>query len=139
MENIEAQLSLLRHLVDFGLVVLIWLVQLIIYPSFCHVDGARLQAWHQRYVERITWVVGPLMLAQVAIILAQLYVVLSWSLVLSLGMVGLCWLSSFGLSIPCHRKIEQGQGTADVLERLVQTNWPRTILWTAVFLLGFRS
>ena len=136
VEIIEAQLPLLRHVVDFGLVVLIWLVQLIIYPSFRYVDRTQLELWHKRYVARITAVVGPLMIAQVLVLSLQVTLEMNWLHALSLVLVGFCWLSSFGLSIPCHRKIEHGQGTADVLECLVRTNWPRTVLWTAVFVLG---
>lgn len=134
---IEAQLPVWRHVIDFGLVVLIWLVQLIIYPSFRHVDPAQLQAWHKRYVGRIGSIVGPLMMTQVIVVSVQCTVALNFANALSIICVGLCWLSSFALSIPCHRKIEQGQGTAEVLDRLVGTNWPRTVLWTAVLGLGF--
>lgn len=137
MEIIEAQLPLLRHIVDFGLVVLIWLVQLIIYPSFRYLDRTQLEFWHKRYVARITSVVGPLMVAQALVVSMQLYAEMHWLHAFSLVLVGLCWICSFGLSIPCHRKIERGQGTAEVLEHLVRTSWPRTILWTAVFVLGF--
>lgn len=81
------------------------------------------------------------MIAQVLIVLMQMYFEANWLeilwLVFSVVLIGFCWLCSFSLSIPCHRKIALGQGTADVLERLVRTNWPRTVLWTGVFLLGF--
>ena len=137
VETLEALLPLLRHIVDFGLVVLIWLVQLIIYPSFSYTAKDELQTWHQRYVARITVVVGPLMLLQVLIVAMQVFVEGGWSPVCSLVLVGLCWLSSFGLSIPCHRRIEQGQASGQVLERLVHSNWPRTVLWTVVFAIGF--
>ena len=74
VETLEALLPLLRHIVDFGLVVLIWLVQLIIYPSFSYTAKDELQTWHQRYVARITVVVGPLMLLQVLIVSMQVFV-----------------------------------------------------------------
>ena len=43
-------------LVDAGLVVLIWMVQLIIYPSFLHYDN-NLVEWHHKYTSRIALIV----------------------------------------------------------------------------------
>ncbi|MFT7429007.1 MAG: hypothetical protein ACI9IZ_001504, partial [Nonlabens sp.] len=40
-------LDLLQLLVDFGLVVLIWIVQLIIYPSFLYYGSKTLNKWHK--------------------------------------------------------------------------------------------
>jgi len=57
-----------RLVVDFCLVVLIWLVQLIIYPSFRYMSPEQLAIWHPKYTTLITLVVGPLMLAQVAVV-----------------------------------------------------------------------
>ena len=59
--------DLLQLLVDFGLVVLIWIVQLIIYPSFLYYNSNTLSKWHKTYTGRITTIVAPLMIAQIAI------------------------------------------------------------------------
>ncbi|MEO1009857.1 MAG: hypothetical protein AAFX53_01035 [Bacteroidota bacterium] len=56
--------EILRLLCDFGLVVLIWSVQLIIYPSFQFYNPIELLLWHGIYVHRITYVVLPLMVGQ---------------------------------------------------------------------------
>ena len=63
-----AQLIAISQLiVDFGLLVLIWIVQLIIYPSFLYYKSKNLMVWHQKYTERIAVIVLPLMLMQLAI------------------------------------------------------------------------
>lgn len=137
-------LSHWRLAADSGLLVLIWLVQLIIYPSFLHCRDDQLLTWHSVYSGRITLVVMPLMLTQVAVIGLQLGRGLqdasggvSWTLWACALLVAVCWLSTFFLSVPLHGQIGAGQGSAQVLERLVLTNWPRTVAWTLIFLLGF--
>ena len=130
-------LGLIRHLVDFGMLVLIWLVQLIIYPSFLIMRKEGLVQWHQSYVRVIARIVGPLMIAQLLVIMIQTIAAPSAKVVISLTLVLSCWASSFLLSIPCHRRIEEGDTGDANLKLLVRSNWPRTILWTVIFVLGF--
>ena len=54
-------LDLARLLIDFGFVVLIWAVQLVIYPSFGFYAKANLFEWHKSYTARVTYIVLPLM------------------------------------------------------------------------------
>ena len=136
-EALAVLLPRLRTVIDGGLLVLIWMVQRIVYPSFLEIHEDRLQAWHARYMPAIGSIVGPLMLLQVAVILLQVVFfgrpvdLISGSLVLAV------WISTAVFSVPCHRRIEQGRGDRAVLQRLVLTNWPRTILWTIIFLVGW--
>jgi hypothetical protein len=60
-------LNELRQLIDFGLVVLLWLVQWIIYPSFLQVAPERLVKWHAQYTQRMGYIVMPLMFGQLFI------------------------------------------------------------------------
>ncbi|RPG87249.1 MAG: hypothetical protein CBC33_000910 [Coraliomargarita sp. TMED73] len=136
-EALAVLLPRLRTVIDGGLLVLIWMVQRIVYPIFLEIHEDRLQAWHARYMPAIGSIVGPLMLLQVAVILLQVVLfgrpvdLISGSLVLAV------WISTAVFSVPCHRRIEQGRGDRAVLQRLVLTNWPRTILWTIIFLVGW--
>lgn len=128
----------MRSIIDFGLVVLIWLVQLIIYPSFQYLSPAQLAAWHPRYSNLITVIVGPLMVAQVAAIGFQLYQRTSWPTLLSALLVGLMWASTAFSAVPLHNAIAAGDASAETLSRLVTVNWVRTVGWTVIFLLGLR-
>ncbi len=47
---------ILRLLFDFGLVVLIWIVQLVIYPGLCYYSETDLLKWHKLYTSRIAYV-----------------------------------------------------------------------------------
>jgi len=118
-------------------VVLLWLVQWIIYPSFLQVAPERLVKWHAQYTQRMGYIVMPLMFGQLGLsVLAvwQVGVGLDW---LDLLLVLSCWGLTFGLSVPLHQRIAAGESQPKILQRLVVTNWPRTLVWTLVFGLGF--
>lgn len=125
-----------RIAVDFGLVVLIWIVQLIIYPSFRYYSPAELAVWHPKYSNLITLIVGPLMLAQVGLIGSQLLNRLSWLTGASAVLVGLMWAATAFQAVPIHNAIAAGDATAETLARLVSANWVRTVGWTVIFGLG---
>lgn len=127
---------LARSLVDFGLVVLIWLVQLIVYPSFQFTAKEHLMSWHQTYSGLISAFVIPLMFSQAFLIVYLTYQrpgILNFA---SLLCVILAWVFTFSLSVPCHTLIAQGNLEDSVLQRLVFTNWPRTLAWSTCFVLG---
>lgn len=123
-------------LVNFGLVVLIWLVQVIIYPSFAHISRAEFVTWHKKYIKIISSVVSPLMLIQLAMILRLVLTRPNLPHYFMLSAVIIIWISSFTLSVPCHRKLQRTGWNLKMIGRLVRTNWIRTILWTVVFLTG---
>jgi hypothetical protein len=58
---------------------------------------------------------------------------------LSLVLVIVCWIWTFAVSVPLHVKVELEQGGTVTLQRLVATNWARTVLWTLVFLVGLTA
>lgn len=124
------------NIVNFGLVVLIWLVQLIIYPSFEHVRDEDFSVWHRRYVRNITAIVAPLMITQLLLIILNLRNHPGPADMFILGCVIMVWLSSFTLSVPCHKQLQDGGKNEKIIRRLVRTNWIRTILWSGVFLTG---
>lgn len=125
-----------RVAVDFGLVVLIWLVQLIIYPGFRYYSPAELAIWHPNYSNLITLVVGPLMLAQVGLVGWALLHRFSWITVVSAMLVALMWASTAFQAVPFHNAIAAGDASAETLEKLVRINWVRTVGWTLIFGLG---
>lgn len=127
--------TLLRLFFDLGMLVVLWLVQLVIYPSFLVVAPEKRVAWHRSYTQRVSFIIMPLMVAQLGVVLYQSIASPSPIVFLSLCFVLLCWGLTFGISVPLHRRIEAG-GDTEISRRLVRTNWPRTLLWTLIFLLG---
>ena len=126
-----------RIAVDLGLVVLIWLVQLIIYPSFRHIESAVFQDWHSEYTGLITMVVGPLMLMQVALVGLQLLQDMTNPLLwLTTVLIVAVWWSTAFVSVPIHGELQSNGYNLDTINDLVSTNWRRTIIWSVVFCLG---
>jgi len=127
----------LHLLFDFGLVVLIWLVQLVVYPSFKKYVKGDLIAWHTIYVKRIALIVGPLMIGQLILWGLQLYQRQSLYTLIIFLLVLFLWVFTLIYFAPVHRRISNGSFTPFVLDQLEKINWVRTLLWTLIFLMGF--
>ncbi len=129
-------IDLFRLLCDFGLVVLIWMVQLLIYPSFKYYQKQDLLVWHKLYMPRIACVVIPLMFGQLGLAVTQ--VVLNPSILnsTSLLLVIIIWIHTFIYFAPAHQKISNANFEDLQLSKLVHLNWWRTTIWTFVFLLS---
>ena len=110
---------------------LIWLIQLVHYPSFDFIDRSifhHFSVFHQR---RITWIVAPLMLMEAMTAASLVWIAPSqlfyW--VNFIGVVGI-WLTTIALSMPQHHQLSKGF-SATALRKLVRTNWIRTALWSS--------
>jgi hypothetical protein len=123
-------LTELQTIVDSGLFVLIWLVQLIIYPSFAFVEEGQFRSWHTRFSAMISLVVTPLMVIQVAIEAVVMITEIRWW---RISAIALIWLATFFLSIPCHRRLQTLGKDARTIRRLVWSNWIRTLGWSLLF------
>lgn len=128
-------IEFLRLIFDIGTLVLIWLVQLVIYPSFLYYSPAQLLEWHQLYTSRVTYVVMPLMLGQLIVILIQLWLQVDWYMIASFCLVFFLWASTFLQFIPMHHKITTGNFENELLVRLVKKNWSRTFAWSLLAVL----
>lgn len=130
------ELTELRTLIDFGMVVVLWLVQLVIYPGFLTCDLTKLVEWHRSYTNRVAWIIIPLMFAQLPLVAWLTWRAPTEANLAALGCLLASWLLTFAVAVPLHRKIDKGDTSSETIQRLIKTNWPRTMLWTAVFLLG---
>ncbi len=123
----------LKLLFDFGLVILIWMTQLIVYPSFSEFSTSELLNWHPVYTIRITIIVMPLMFGQVGMhILGLVREVSIWKII-SFVLVILAWGNTFFFAVPLHNQIAAGVDVIGAAEQLVRINAYRTAFWTAVF------
>ena len=122
----------MRPIVDFGMIVLIWIVQLVVYPAFRVVEPSRFVAWHHGYMRSISLIVMPLMLVQAMCIIVQISTKASGESAFSLACIVVAWLSTFLLSVPCHRRLQEEGNTKKLVDRIVATNWIRTVAWTLV-------
>ncbi|MGB5358221.1 MAG: hypothetical protein WBN11_16135 [Eudoraea sp.] len=132
-------IALFRLLVDFGLLVLIWMIQLIVYPSFLYYSSENLVIWHKKYTLLIAYIVVPLMLLQLGFAIYQITAEISAYTVTGLVMVVLVWIITFLQFVPLHGKISKGITDKTMLLSLVKKNWTRTILWTSLFLMSLAT
>jgi len=112
----------------------IWVIQLIHYPLFARVGQEGYVAYQSEHEKRITWIVGPMMLLELAtgalLLVNRPAAMPRTILVLNLALLGVIWLSTAFLQVPQHRRLESGYD-AVAISRLVQTNWIRTVSWSA--------
>ncbi len=125
-----------RLLVDFGFAVLIWAVQLVIYPSFVYYPKMELIRWHRKYTIRVTYIVLPLMFTQLILSVWQFLILRNFYTILSVILIGILWALTFAVFVPLHRKIDRGQPEVNTCSSLVRYNWVRTLLWSSIFLIS---
>jgi len=124
---------LLAHaFATLAMVGLIWFVQVVHYPLFARVGSESYTAYQTAHMRRTSFVVGPLMLTELA---AALLIVLGdWAprpiAIAGLVLLAIAWLSTFFLQVPRHAKLERGFDPRAAAS-LVATNWIRTVAWTA--------
>jgi hypothetical protein len=113
-----------------ALVAVIWVVQRVIYPGFARRAGETFPAWHQTYTRRITWVVAPLMVTELATGLwwvgREPLNLAAWS---GLGLIVAVWAVTAWVQVRQHRQLAHGF-EPKVHRRLVRGNWWRTGLWS---------
>ncbi len=130
------KLEIIKLLFDFGLLVLIWLIQLVVYPSFSYYRKNDLVLWHKKYTLRISYVVIPLMMTQLSISVVQAVQKPATLNILNLILVVVVWISTFLQFVPLHHKISSNSIDSNILQKLVSRNWFRTALWTLIFILS---
>ncbi|WP_299365471.1 hypothetical protein [Winogradskyella sp.] len=128
--------EILRLLIDFGFVILIWAVQLVIYPSFGYYSKSDLVKWHRSYTKRVTFIVLPLMFSQLALSIFHLLQIRNWYTIISLFLVLMLWILTFRVFVPLHFSIDNNKPVENVCKKLVTRNWTRTVLWTSLFLIS---
>lgn len=127
-------LSSIRILLDFGLMVLIWTVQLVIYPGLCYYKNEDLGKWHKIYTQRIGVIVGPLMIAQLFVAALQLWEtknIYTWG---SIVIIVITWMLTFLIFVPLHNSVKPDESCEEITSSLVKKNWWRTFLWSFLFL-----
>lgn len=117
------------------MVVLIWMIQILHYPSFFYVEEARFLNFHKFHTNRISWIVAPIMCIEFfsAIVLFVLQSDVFW-VFLNLVLTILIWIFTFFVSVPIHNLLSSKKEDRWI-QKLIRTNWIRTVLWSFRFLL----
>lgn len=91
---------------------------------------------HRDYTRRISLIVGPLMFAQGVLALRQVIIAPDLVSVMQAILIAFVWGVTTFISVPLHRRLSSGYD-ARVINRLINTNWLRTVGWSLVSVLDW--
>jgi uncharacterized membrane protein len=122
---------LVIHLVACAFMTgLIWVIQLLHYPAFAQVDESQFADFHRQHSTRITWIVAPVMTLELGTGIGLLFFSSAAGFfATNISLIILTWLATGILSVPCHQILSERQDLRTI-QKLVTSNWLRTILWT---------
>jgi hypothetical protein len=133
MDSQSLLLLLVHAFATTALAGLIWTIQVVHYPLFARVGISEFPKFHEDHSFRITVIVGPLMAIEGVCTLlllgfrpAGVPLYLTWGAAVVLAVVH---LGTIGLSVPAHNRLAPGFNALHH-QRLVNTNWVRTVGWS---------
>ena len=116
------------------LVSLVIMTQFITYPTFLHIDKDKFSDYHRKYVNNISFIVAPVMLIELLTLILIAYFSKDFLIIKSLILLLVIWLTTFFIMIPSHNRISKALNKKEI-NRLINYNWVRTILWSFKLLL----
>ena len=128
---------LIIHLIATSVMVgVIWIIQLVHYPSFHFIDLKQYTTFQRFHMSRISYVVIPAMLTE---LFTLILIIISMdqidTLVLASAILLIfIWLMTAVFFSGVHQKLTLGYDQT-VVDKLVKLNWGRTLLWTLRLLL----
>lgn len=129
---LDFKLFMLMHLTaTLFMTGVIWVIQLVHYPSFLFVEKNNFVDFEKFHSKQISMVVIPIMLIE----LATSFILISQSklpnplLIVNLLLLVAIWITTFVFSARYHKCLIDGYNKEYIL-KLIGTNWIRTIFWT---------
>ena len=116
----------------FFMVGVIWLVQLVHYPSFRYISTHKFKRFTIFHQKKISFVVAPVMTLE---ILSNIFLLFYYNInisfveYLSSFLLFFIWVVTFLISVPCHNQLSIGFSES-IITKLIVTNWIRTLLWS---------
>ena len=132
MNIFNEQSMLAMHLVLASIMVgVIWVIQLVHYPSFRFTDREKYVSFQIFHMRNISFIVVPVMILE---FLSGLLLVLYHSnqeslLRISFILLLIIWLVTAMFFAQIHQKLSKGYDET-LVRNLVSLNWIRTLLWT---------
>ena len=120
----------IQILSSMGMVTLILLVQVLIYPQFKNVSLDQLPSYASFHSRRISYIVVPLMILEAVSLGGLVYQIgwNSWAVNSSGILLLLIWGLTFFKIVPVHKKLSSKPESRDV-DQLLKLNSVRTFLW----------
>ena len=120
------------HLIATSMMVaIIWMVQILHYPSFLFVDKKQYTEFQQFHMKKISYIIVPIMLLELFSGFGILFYIekAQLSLYASLILLVLIWVITGLFFTKYHTELSKKYNRNTIL-RLIRFNWIRTILWT---------
>ena len=111
------------------MVGVIWVIQLLHYPSFHFIGNQKYIEFQYFHMQRISFIVIPAMLIELASAILLTYFFRSSLTIILLALVLGIWAITFIFFTNMHQKLTNGYDH-NIVDRLVQINWSRTALWS---------
>ena len=134
MNSRVAEVAAIAQVVgSVGMFGVIWMVQVVHYPLMRFVSDSQFALFEAAHRTRISWVVGPLMLIEGVCVLAFLFAppagLLWWLPWAGAAAEAIAIGTTVFVSAPLHERLNAHLDPA-TLDRLIATNWIRTVAWT---------
>ena len=133
MLNIPTIDFFMIHLISTSMMVsLIWLIQILHYPSFIYVDRDQYESFQKFHMKKISFIVMPLMVTE---FLTSAYILLfgnnenEYLFTLSFILLLVIWGLTIFIFSNIHQELSLGYNQR-IISSLIHLNWIRTILWS---------
>ena len=119
------------HIISTSIMVgVIWVVQLVHYPSFKYVNESDYIIFQKYHMSNISYIVFPVMFTELITALIILFFgEKSLFFVLSLICLFLIWVITGVLFTKYHSILKEGKDLM-IIEKMIKANWIRALLWT---------
>ena len=120
------------HLITTSMMVaIIWMVQILHYPSFLFIDKEQYTEFQQFHMKKISYIIIPIMLLELFSGFGILFDIekVQLSFYASLTLLILIWLITGLFFTKYHTELSKKYNHNTIL-RLIRFNWIRTVLWT---------
>lgn len=122
---------------SFFMTGLIWFVQMVQYPGFLKIDPTDFRDYHGFHALRTGFVVIPPMVIELG---TSIWLVIAfnelWLLnAIGLGLVVSIWIITAAFQARYHLQLRNNV-SLEIMEKLISTNWIRTLFWTAKAVMG---
>lgn len=113
----------------FFMTGVIWIIQLIHYPSFAFIEPSAFSNFHKRHTAALGFIAGLTMVAELCTGFLFAINIPSFLTGLNFTLILLIWFCTFFISVPIHNKLASGFNLENI-KQLTLTNWYRTALWS---------
>ena len=118
------------HFLSTSLMVgIIWVIQLLHYPTFHFIKESDYVEFQHFHMQRISFIVVPVMIIELLSGFMLVYYLRSNLLTICLIILLFIWLITFVFFTKLHQSLLDGYNKT-IVDKLVKINWSRTILWS---------